>query len=257
MEKKIAVITDIHGNYEALLAIIKDIKKEKVDEIICLGDTISFGPNSKECLDLLIGNNVKMTLGNHELYLLKGIGSNSSITNEEKEHYEWIKNSLMERELSFIKKCPLYYECTIKYDSDRVLDHKITFSHYLFNDIKADYPFEHKKLNEDINLWIKHNKLANTQVIGHLHKSFDINKVEGIYGDCISETLDYVNIFVVDSAGCTEDDKTSYLLITINKATSYEKKILKYDRNKFVNKLLNTKYPNKENIMKKFFGIEI
>lgn len=48
LNKKIAVITDIHGNLEALESIITNIKKEKVDDIICLGDTISIGPNSKE-----------------------------------------------------------------------------------------------------------------------------------------------------------------------------------------------------------------
>lgn len=65
---KIAVFTDIHGNYEALKSIIEDIKKLKIDSIICLGDTIGIGPNSKECLDLIIENNITMILGNHELY---------------------------------------------------------------------------------------------------------------------------------------------------------------------------------------------
>lgn len=49
---KIAVFTDIHGNYEALKVIIEDIQKEKINNIICLGDTIGIGPNPKECLDL-------------------------------------------------------------------------------------------------------------------------------------------------------------------------------------------------------------
>ena len=67
---KIAVFTDIHGNYEALKVIIEDIQKEKINNIICLGDTIGIGPNPKECLDLIIENNISMTLGNHELYFL-------------------------------------------------------------------------------------------------------------------------------------------------------------------------------------------
>ena len=52
--------SDIHGNKEALTAIIEDIKKENIDEVICLGDTIGIGPNPKECLDLIINNNIKM-----------------------------------------------------------------------------------------------------------------------------------------------------------------------------------------------------
>ena len=50
---KLAVFTDIHGNLEALKAIINDINSKNVDEIICLGDTIGLGSESKECLDLM------------------------------------------------------------------------------------------------------------------------------------------------------------------------------------------------------------
>lgn len=54
MKKRVAIITDIHGNLEALETILEDIKTQDVDEMICLGDSIDIGPNSKECIDLLI-----------------------------------------------------------------------------------------------------------------------------------------------------------------------------------------------------------
>lgn len=38
---KIAIISDIHGNLEALKSTLKDIEKRKVDQIICLGDIIA------------------------------------------------------------------------------------------------------------------------------------------------------------------------------------------------------------------------
>lgn len=71
MKKRIALISDIHGNLEALESILEDIKTKNIDEIICLGDTIDIGPNSKECIDLLIENNVKSVLGDCEIYLLR------------------------------------------------------------------------------------------------------------------------------------------------------------------------------------------
>lgn len=71
MKKRIALISDIHGNLEVLESILEDIKTKNIDEIICLGDTIDIGPNSKECIDLLIGNNVKSVLGDCEIYLLR------------------------------------------------------------------------------------------------------------------------------------------------------------------------------------------
>ena len=113
---------------------IKDIENKKIDEIICLGDTIDIGPNSKECIDKLIDNNIKMTLGNHELYLLRGTSIDSSINNvEEIEHYKWVKNQLSEKEINFIKKCPLYYTINVDYENKK-FNKEIILSHYLIED---------------------------------------------------------------------------------------------------------------------------
>ncbi|MCI8410947.1 MAG: metallophosphoesterase [Clostridia bacterium] len=50
---KIAIISDIHGNLEALKATINDIEKRNVDKIICLGDTIAKGIHPKECIEIV------------------------------------------------------------------------------------------------------------------------------------------------------------------------------------------------------------
>ena len=63
---KRAVISDIHGNLEALQAILKDIQAQGVDEIVCLGDIIGYGPNPCECLDLVIQRAKWTILGNHD-----------------------------------------------------------------------------------------------------------------------------------------------------------------------------------------------
>lgn len=55
--------------------------------MICLEDSIDIGPNSKECIDLLIENNIKSVLGNHEICLLKGTDFGLSIVGEEKKRY--------------------------------------------------------------------------------------------------------------------------------------------------------------------------
>lgn len=45
MERKLAIFSDIHGNLQALEAILKDIKEKEIEDIYCLGDVISIGPN--------------------------------------------------------------------------------------------------------------------------------------------------------------------------------------------------------------------
>ena len=60
-----AIISDIHGNLEALTSVLDDISKSNVDEIFCLGDVVGYGPNPRECIDLC--RDFAMTLlGNHD-----------------------------------------------------------------------------------------------------------------------------------------------------------------------------------------------
>lgn len=63
---KRAVISDIHGNLEALQAVLKDIDSKGIQEIVCLGDIIGYGPNPCECLDLVIQRAKWTILGNHD-----------------------------------------------------------------------------------------------------------------------------------------------------------------------------------------------
>lgn len=61
-----AIISDIHGNLEALEAVLEDVKAQGVAEIYCLGDIIGYGPNPRECIDLVIENTRVCLLGNHD-----------------------------------------------------------------------------------------------------------------------------------------------------------------------------------------------
>lgn len=61
----IAVISDIHSNYEAMCAVFEDIRSQTVEKIICLGDIVGYGPNPCECVDLAMECDVVL-LGNHD-----------------------------------------------------------------------------------------------------------------------------------------------------------------------------------------------
>lgn len=69
---KLAVISDVHGNLQALEAVLADIEKQKVDEIICLGDTVGYGADSPACLDLVLEHCSLVLGGNHEWALREG-----------------------------------------------------------------------------------------------------------------------------------------------------------------------------------------
>lgn len=65
-----ALISDIHGNLEALEAVLRDIASWNVREIYCLGDMVGYGPNSRECVDLIRGRCKVSLLGNFDQALM-------------------------------------------------------------------------------------------------------------------------------------------------------------------------------------------
>ena len=59
----IAILSDIHGNLEALDAVLCDIRKQEVDSIYCLGDLVGYGPDPLPCIELAM--NWKIVLQGH------------------------------------------------------------------------------------------------------------------------------------------------------------------------------------------------
>jgi predicted phosphodiesterase len=60
-----AILSDIHGNLAALEAVLDDVRSQAVDEIICLGDVVGYGPHPRQCLDASMGFAFTV-LGNHD-----------------------------------------------------------------------------------------------------------------------------------------------------------------------------------------------
>jgi len=100
---RIAFISDIHGNYTALQAVLADIKSQNIDQIVCLGDTVSLGPQPGEVLNTLRELKCVLIKGNHDWAILEP---------EEAEKYEitehlipdlyWCRDQLTQVDLNFI-----------------------------------------------------------------------------------------------------------------------------------------------------------
>lgn len=61
-----ALISDIHANLEALKAVLAHIGDQGIEEIVCLGDVIGYGPDPIACLDLVMDTCSFTILGNHD-----------------------------------------------------------------------------------------------------------------------------------------------------------------------------------------------
>ena len=69
MSSKIGILSDIHGNYSALKAVINKARKNKITSFIFCGDLIGYYYEPKKCLDLLSKLKVDYIKGNHEIML--------------------------------------------------------------------------------------------------------------------------------------------------------------------------------------------
>lgn len=50
---KIAVLSDIHGNMQALEAVLVDIRANNCDKVFCLGDLAMAGPEPQKVIDFV------------------------------------------------------------------------------------------------------------------------------------------------------------------------------------------------------------
>ncbi len=106
---RIAVISDIHANIEALEKTAELIKKQGVDTIVCLGDIVGYGANPNECLKLVRELTPHVLLGNHD---------EAAIDTSKTEYFnpfariaaEWTHHELTEEHREYIGKLPYILE---------------------------------------------------------------------------------------------------------------------------------------------------
>lgn len=63
---KIAVISDVHGNLQALQSVLATIDSMNIEKTICLGDIVGYGANPNECIELINSRNITSVVGNHD-----------------------------------------------------------------------------------------------------------------------------------------------------------------------------------------------
>ena len=104
---KLAIISDIHSNLEALEAALPDIKTQIVSAIYCTGDLVGYGPNPNEVIDLLMHNNVKCLLGNHDFACLNQHAMDDMIRSA-RESIVYTKRVLTPESFDLLKNLPRF-----------------------------------------------------------------------------------------------------------------------------------------------------
>lgn len=114
---RVALISDIHGNVTALQAVLADIARTGVDQIVFLGDVATLGPQPQAAVDLLRTLHCPCVKGNHDAYVLnlpQFLQDNHAAW--AKETIAWCVDQLSATDLTFLESFRLTYQLPLDPD---------------------------------------------------------------------------------------------------------------------------------------------
>lgn len=242
---KFAVITDIHGNAQGLIAVLNEIDRMRdIEHIYCLGDMIGIGPDTNEVLNILFSrSDVSLITGNHDeavLALIKGEKHPESHL-PAREHHQWIANRMDQSFVPKLEKLPRVLKINIE-------SHSLIFNHYhmdtgKMNDHISQDPFSSivEPSLENMKTLFS-NRREDVIFFGHHHP---VHYFKG------EKTL-YVN---PGSLGCTFEPSAPYAIVNIDSnriEVVFEK--ASYDNKTFLLSYEKLQVPDREFILRVFHG---
>lgn len=208
---KIAIISDIHGNLEALKETLKDIKKRQVDKIICLGDIIAKGIHSKECLDLIRKECEIVIQGNCDKYFAMEHKDITKMPEQEVNRIKWNQSLITQEDRNYLLNLPFSYEFYMSgslvrlfHATNKVNDKAILNVDSLETKYEMFLPSENTLSNN----------LADVVIYGHIHHPY----MDKIYNKTlinigsVGNSFDVIRNDVKDS-NVLETTKAYYLII--------------------------------------------
>lgn len=103
---KIAVFGDIHGNIDALTALLQTLDNIGVDHMVCTGDIVGYGACPGECIQLLREMGVRSVRGNHDECTVQTTRLDVRIRAEAKEVILWNRKHLSREQLAWLSELP-------------------------------------------------------------------------------------------------------------------------------------------------------
>ena len=227
---KIAVISDIHGNLEALKTVLNDIEKRNVDKIVCLGDIVAKGRHFHECIALLQEKCDVVVKGNCDWFFTEFEDAPEEIN---RKRLKYNRDNLTEEDINYLKSLPLCYEIKLSGSLIRMF-------HSNPKDICA-FVGDQSSLDEYYDMFLPTENtiskdIADIVLYGHIHKAFMIK----LYNRTLINVGSVGNCFEVYKNKYKDADprnitKANYVIISGNidsnsyDSLSYEFVELKYD----------------------------
>ncbi|SCY46521.1 Predicted phosphodiesterase [Butyrivibrio hungatei] len=152
-DKTFAVLSDVHGNLEALEKVLKILKKKGISNIVFLGDALGYGADPVKCFTMLQDISSVFLMGNHEAMIIEPSQKKSCLCNES---YEWTKEVIPSEIFEKLKELPFDY-----------VNEKMGFYHATPNNSLCNW----KYLNDLDDIIAAFDKLSNIiSFYGHTHR---------------------------------------------------------------------------------------
>lgn len=168
MLQKIAVISDIHGNLEALKTVLNDAKARGVDKIICLGDIIAKGSHPSECIKLIKENCDVVVRGNCDRHFTTEYNL-EEVSDNEKKRIVWNQNKLSQEEKTYLHNLPFSYEFYLSGSLVRVF-HATPYKDNVAIDTENDFATKYEMFKGTEKTVTS--RVADVVVFGHIHHCF-------------------------------------------------------------------------------------
>jgi diadenosine tetraphosphatase ApaH/serine/threonine PP2A family protein phosphatase len=136
---KQAILSDIHGNLEALGAVLQDISERGIKEMVVLGDAVGYGADPEACLDLVYEHSSCFVLGNHDVAVATGEGD-EAFHPDAKAAIQWTKMVFSQQDKKKLMQFPLVLESGETHFSHGSPEN-ITLWRYIFTESDAKKGF--------------------------------------------------------------------------------------------------------------------
>src|ERR1035437_1117925 len=107
---RIAIISDIHANKQALESVLTECNSTKIGEIVCLGDIVGYGANPNECVQQIRTTCSLTLIGNHDAAAINLLTTENFNPNA-KTAIEWTSEELTAESHAYLRSLPFKKVC--------------------------------------------------------------------------------------------------------------------------------------------------
>lgn len=241
---KYGIFGDIHGNLEALEAVLADMESQGVTHPMCIGDLVGYGANPAECLEVVRALACPVVRGNHDDWVTQ-MKNPASFSEDARKALDYTRKKLSPSQLNYLRRLPY-----VKVEESMTLVHATL-------DGPENWGYVSTRLEAETSFLYQKTSLC---FLGHTHrpavfiKDHEVRPIEFRRVDVHPERLKVSRkfLFNVGSIGQPRDgDWRSAYAIYDPKSEIVELRRLNYDIDRAAQKVLKAGLP--ESLAKRLF----